>query len=168
MNIHIGYNGKTEGPLTIDQVNERVRTGSLPFASTLAWYEGCKDWVPLRQVAGIVPPPAGVVPPPIQPQRPQGGAPQQQGDATGGLIPYKNAHALIAYYLGIFGLFPLVGLLLAIPALILGVMGFRKYRENPVISGSVHAWIGIILGSLSICYNGFFVVLMIIAMASKS
>jgi len=32
------------------------------------------------------------------------------GDNTGGLIPYKNPKALIAYYLGIFSLFPLLGL----------------------------------------------------------
>ncbi|MFP6587845.1 MAG: hypothetical protein VB814_09375 [Pirellulaceae bacterium] len=32
-------------------------------------------------------------------------AQDMQGDATGGLIPYKNKHALIAYYLGIFSVF---------------------------------------------------------------
>ena len=41
----------------------------------------------------------------------------EQGDATGGVIPYKNGPALAAYYLGIFSLIPCGGLLLAIPAL---------------------------------------------------
>ncbi len=67
-------------------------------------------------------------------------------DNTGGLIPYKNPHALIAYYLGLFSLFPCIGLLLAIPAFILGIMGYRRYKANPIIHGSVHAWIGIIMG----------------------
>ena len=33
-----------------------------------------------------------------------------QGDATGGVIPYKNAPALVAYYLGLFSIFPVLGL----------------------------------------------------------
>ena len=32
------------------------------------------------------------------------------GDATGGIIPYKNPPALIAYYCGIFSLLPCIGL----------------------------------------------------------
>jgi hypothetical protein len=75
------------------------------------------------------------------------------GDATGGLIPYKNPHALIAYYLGIFGMFPGIGLLLAVPALILGIIGLKRRNRNPIIRGSVHAWIGIVLGIVSIVYN---------------
>ncbi len=74
--------------------------------------------------------------------------PNNESDSTGGLIPYKNPHALIAYYLGLFSLFPCVGLLLAIPAFILGIMGWRRYRANPIIRGQVHAWIGIVMGGL--------------------
>ena len=81
-------------------------------------------------------------------QQPQVQSPANEGDATGGLIPYKNPHALIAYYLGLFSLFPCVGLLLAIPAFILGIIGLQKVKKNPVISGTVHAWIGIIMGGL--------------------
>jgi len=46
-----------------------------------------------------------------------------KGDETGGLIPYKNPAALAAYYLGIFSILPVLGLFLAVPALILGVVG---------------------------------------------
>lgn len=74
--------------------------------------------------------------------------PATEPDSTGGLIPYKNPHALIAYYLGLFSLFPCLGLLLAIPALILGIMGLRRVKANPVIRGSVHAWIGIVMGGM--------------------
>ena len=79
--------------------------------------------------------------------------PQQQygqGDATGGVIPYKNPYALIAYYAGILTLlcciFPIP---LGIAPVVLGIIGLQKRAQNPVIKGSVHAWIGIVLGGLS-------------------
>ncbi len=69
--------------------------------------------------------------------------PAREGDATGGLIPYKNPKALIAYYLGIFSMLPLLGLPLGIAALVLGFLGIRDYKRSPIIKGVVHAWIGI-------------------------
>ena len=89
--------------------------------------------------------------------------PPDQGDVTGGLIPYKNPQALTAYYMGIFGLFPVIGFVLAVPAFILGIVGLRKYGQNPVIKGSVHAWVGIVLGGLSMLYNGVFIVIIVVA-----
>ena len=71
-----------------------------------------------------------------------------EGDGTGGLIPYKNPAALIAYYLGLFSLFPMLGLFLAIPAFVLGIIGLRRRRRNPAIKGSVHAWIGVVMGGI--------------------
>jgi hypothetical protein len=121
--------------------------------STLAWYKGCADWIPLRDVPGIAVHSKAVSPPPPPPPPPPQPPPPEQGDATGGLIPYKNGHALTAYYLGILGLFPLIGVLLAIPAVILGISGLKKRKQNPIIKGSVHACIGIILGSMSLGYN---------------
>ena len=70
------------------------------------------------------------------------------GDATGGVIPYKNPAALIAYYCAIFSLIPCLGVLLGIPAVVLGIVGLAQRRKNPVIKGAVHAWIGIVLGGL--------------------
>lgn len=69
--------------------------------------------------------------------------PATQGDATGGIIPYKNPRALIAYYLGILSGLPLIGLPLGIAAFVLGVMGLRDRKRNPAIKGSIHAGIGI-------------------------
>jgi hypothetical protein len=87
-----------------------------------------------------------------EPSRTYAGNADTSGDATGGVIPYKNAPALLAYYFGIFSLLPCVGLLLAVPAFVLGIVGLKKRRENPAVKGAVHAWIGIILG-------GFFTLL---------
>lgn len=78
---------------------------------------------------------------------PSGGAPEQ-GDATGGIIPYKNPPALMAYYCGVFSLIPCVGLILGPIAVVLGVLGLKKRTRSPAVRGQVHAWIGIILGSL--------------------
>jgi ABC-type Co2+ transport system permease subunit len=98
-----------------------------------------------------------------QPPMPPPPPPPDQGDVTGGLIPYKNPQALTAYYMGIFGLFPAIGFVLAVPAVILGIVGLRKYGQNPVIKGSVHAWVGIVLGGLSMLYNGVFIVIIVVA-----
>lgn len=75
------------------------------------------------------------------------------GDGTGGLIPYKNPAALAAYYLAIFGLFPVIGIFASIPAFVLGIMGLRRRAQNPAVKGSVHAWIGIVLGGLATLMN---------------
>lgn len=73
---------------------------------------------------------------------------KEQGDATGGIIPYKNVPALISYYLGIFAVIPFLGIFLGIAALILGIMGLKQKKERPAIKGTVHAWIGIICGGI--------------------
>lgn len=76
---------------------------------------------------------------------------QQDSDATGGIIPYKNPKALTAYYLGIFSGLPLIGLPLGIAAFVLGIKGLNDRKRNPAIKGSIHAGIGIGCG-------GFFAV----------
>lgn len=87
----------------------------------------------------------------------------EEGDATGGVIPYKNPKALIAYYLSIGSMviFPL-----GFVSIVLGFMGLADRKRNPVIKGSVHAWIGIVLGALSILCGGGFVAMIIFAMVS--
>lgn len=70
-------------------------------------------------------------------------------DAVASIIPYKNGAALTAYYLAVFSLVPCLGLVVGIPAIILGIIGLKKYRQNPAVKGTAHAWIGIILGSIT-------------------
>lgn len=156
--------GKQQGPYSIEEINERLRQGYLPPVSTLAWFDGCANWIPIAQVPGIVLTSDGDTRRFVTATAVSS---ENEGDATGGLIPYKNPHALAAYYLSIFGLFPLIGLLLAIPAFILGIMGLKKRKQNPVIKGSVHAWIGIVLGGLSIMYNGLLAIGLVIALLTR-
>jgi hypothetical protein len=151
MQIHLSTAGQQQGPFTLDQVNASIASGAIAPAATLAWYEGCAQWMPLSSIPGIITPagPAGAPPPPLRYYQPGG----PTGDATAGLIPYKNPHALTAYYLGIFSIIPTLGLVLSLPALILGIVGLKKRKANPIIKGAAHAWVGIGLGSFSLAYH---------------
>ena len=78
-------------------------------------------------------------PGPVPPARAVGST-----DATGGIIPYKNAPALVAYYCGVFSVLPLFPI--GMTAFVLGVIGLRRHRREPAVRGRVHAWIGILVG----------------------
>jgi uncharacterized protein YqgC (DUF456 family) len=71
---------------------------------------------------------------------------KQTGDGFATVVPYRNGAALVAYYLGVFGLIPGVGFVLGPIALIFGIVGLIKARKNAKAHGTGHAIIGIILG----------------------
>ncbi len=99
-------------------------------------------------LAAWPPPPGGQYPPqgyPPQPQTTIGG--------FGGLIPYKNASALTAYYLGVFSLAPCLGIPLGIAAVVLGLRGLKYAQTYPEAKGVTHAWVGIIVGGLCSLLN---------------
>lgn len=68
------------------------------------------------------------------------------------LIPTRNGAALTAYYLGLFSIIPVLGLPLGIVAIVLGVKGLRRFREDASVRGRNHAWVGIICATL---FGGF-------------
>lgn len=84
-----------------------------------------------------------------------------RGDATGGVIPYLNPLALGAYYLGVFSVIPGTGFFCAVGAVPLGIGGLRERRHRPEVRGTVHAWIGIVLGSLSFAAHVLVAALMV-------
>ena len=93
---------------------------------------------------------------------------RHEGDATGGLIPYKNAKALAAYYCGVFGLIPCVGGILGVIAVVLGVLGLGHAKQYPKAGGVAHAYVGIVLGVIEIlAYLVAPVVFIIVAAATK-
>ena len=49
-----------------------------------------------------------------------------EGDATGGIIPYKNPKALISSYFGIFSLIPFRGVFMGITATIYRCFGIKR------------------------------------------
>ena len=98
-----------------------------------------------RQPSNAAVPGSPVVPPTAPSTLPCASA-AEQGDATGGVIPYKNVPALLAYYFGVFSIIPLFPI--GLTALVLGLVGLRARRRKPHIRGQVHAWIGIVVGGL--------------------
>ena len=61
------------------------------------------------------------------------------------LIPAKNPTALVGYYLGVGSLIPVLGFVLALPALICGIIGVVKSKANPEVGGMGHAVTAIVL-----------------------
>jgi predicted RNA-binding Zn-ribbon protein involved in translation (DUF1610 family) len=77
------------------------------------------------------------------------------------LIPYKNGYALAAYYLGLLGMLPCAPI--GIAAFVLGILGVMKVRKNPEVHGTVHAWIGIVMGFF---FGGLWTILTIVGMVA--
>ena len=92
-----------------------------------------------------------------------------EGDATGGLIPYKNPPALIAYYCGLFSLIACIPFFFPLPivALVLGIKGLRKAKAEPHVKGQVHAWIGIVCGAIFSVIGIAMTVVVVIAMIAS-
>lgn len=107
---------------------------------------------------------------PYQSPGPGGMMPQQpgQGDATGGVIPYKNMPALIGYYCAIFSLIPCVGLPLGIAAVVLGILGLSKKKKQPQVKGTAHAMVGIILGGITTLLWGGLTLLSVVGAIANS
>lgn len=70
-------------------------------------------------------------------------------NTMGGLIPYKNAKSLWAYYLGVFSLIPCLGIFIGTAAVIMGFYGLKFYKANPEAGGKAHSITGIVLGGIS-------------------
>jgi hypothetical protein len=94
---------------------------------------------------------------------------RQEGDATGGLIPYKNGKALASYYCGVFGLiscFLLLGCFGILPV-VLGFLGLQYASKNPEARGQAHAFVGIALGLLEVVTFLVQLVFIAVALAGK-
>lgn len=87
----------------------------------------------------------------------------QTDDTLGGLIPFKNSRALVAYYLGVFSAIPLLGAPLGIAGFILGLQGLRFAREHPEARGKAHAWVGILAGGF---FGLLYLLLLVVWIAS--
>jgi Domain of unknown function (DUF4190) len=74
-------------------------------------------------------------------------------DGVSSLIPYKNGRALASYYCGVFSIIPCLGLVLGPLALIFGIQGLRLVNKHPTAKGTAHAWVGIVLGTLTLLAN---------------
>lgn len=134
-----GHDGKDYGPVDAAQVQQWLSQGRVD-ANTMILAKGSTDWRPLGSFPALV----ATTPPPL----PRPASPPPPDNTISTLIPYRNAPALIAYYLGVFSLIPCVGFFLGFGAIILGIIGLKQAGKHPEAKGKVHAWVGIILGSL--------------------
>lgn len=132
---HYAIDQDRHGPVSEADLKELVASGTVT-PDTLVWRDGLGDWVRAGDVPAFFAP-AQPAAPPTTP----GEIPERLGDATGGVVPYKNPASLIGYYLGVasIALGPVTGVF----AVILGVIGLRARHKRPHVKGSVHACIAI-------------------------
>lgn len=133
-------NGTEFGPADIALVCQWARERRVPKSALLVPTDG-GDAIPVMSV-----PEVAAVLEPSHPPTIAGATPPPTDSAMSVMIPYKNGAALAAYYLAVFSLIPLVGLLLGFIAFILGIIGLKARNRRPEIHGTAHAWIGIIMG----------------------
>ena len=149
----VGSDNQPRGPIDADTLNHWIAEGRAN-GQTQARTDSSETWQPLAHFPEFAPALTGVASP--APSGYPGAAPPQvgqaptTGDATGGLIPYKNKQALIGYYMAFGGLLimciPLIGFLYSIGTIWLGFKGLKTVKENPAVKGTAHAWIAIIGG----------------------
>lgn len=162
---HYAIGNERHGPVSQADLDALIQNGTVT-RDTLVWSEGMSDWQRAGDT-GLLPPalpPQGppAPPAPMAPPTKPGAIPVNHGDATGGMIPYKNPAALIGYYLFFASLF--LGPLTGIIAVGLGIAGLRARRKQPQIKGAVHAWIAIIGGGLcSIAYLSVIILVYFVA-----
>ncbi|MGH7133516.1 MAG: hypothetical protein ACREJO_16420 [Phycisphaerales bacterium] len=139
--------GRTFGPAPMETIVEWARQGRIPADATVS-------------EAGSPPMPAGRHPqlaalavaaaPPTQP----GAIASAPADSPiSGLIPYRNAPALVGYYISVGSLIPLLALILGPTAVILGIYGVKAYKDDNRRKGMAHAIVAISLGSLTTLGN---------------
>lgn len=119
-------------------------------------------------------PPGQAPPPPPHPPHPPGHAfpppPQETASPLDAIIP-TNPLAAVSCYLGIFALILcLAGPVLGPIAVLLGVLGLKKWKVQESAYGkttsTIRAWIGIVTGSLATVL-GIVMILMMVLSANR-
>jgi hypothetical protein len=139
----IGADSKEYGPVSAEQLRQWLREGRVN-SQTKVKPADAAEWATFAALPEFANALSADLPPPIAPPT----TASSGGGGWNAIIPYKNARALTAYYLAIFSLIPLIGLPLGLAAFVLGILGLKFRRQHPTAGGTVHAWIGIILGGL--------------------
>ncbi len=133
-----GTDGAEYGPVSTEELQQWIAQNRCT-RETLVQVDGSGEWVPIGTLPEFQ----------SAPDMPET-APKGDGGVST-MIPYKNVPALVGYYLAVFSglglLCPPAGFVLALPALILGIIGLKKVKANPEAKGTVHAWIGILGGA---------------------
>lgn len=131
---YVEREGKRHGPYTDGDLKRLAIDGRIQPTDHV-WKNGMQEWRSAGDVRGLF----------TGPPQDVAGPPKVEGDGTGGIIPYKNPKALIAYYTGLF----LSPCCMGFIPLIFGILALQDRAKNPQIKGAVHAYIGIVLGGIS-------------------
>ena len=127
-----GADNQTRGPVDENTIRQWIAEGRANGMS-MAIRQGDPEWQQLARFPEFATALSQAPPP----------APPAQGDATGGLIPYKNIPALVGYYMSILGLLlmcvPFLGVLYGIGVMVLGIFGIKKANAQPEVKGKIHA-----------------------------
>ena len=75
--------------------------------------------------------------------------------------------SLIAGYMGLFALFPLVGIVPAIIGILTGRAGLKEIKRKPNLSGAGRSWFGIIMGVICLIFWSCMGVFLLLSMASR-
>jgi hypothetical protein len=75
------------------------------------------------------------------------------------LIPAKNGHALLSYYLGLFSIFPCLGLPMGLIAIRSGRLALVAAQSDPSAVGGTHAEVGIGCGLIGFLFNFLLLIL---------
>jgi hypothetical protein len=138
----IGADGREYGPISAEQIRQWLKEGRVNSQTRIKAADAT-EWQMVNALPEFANALSGAIPPPVA--APPAPSP---GGGWNVIIPYKNARALIAYYLAIFSLIPFLGIPLGLTAFVLGILGLKFRRLHPTAGGTVHAWIGIVLGGL--------------------
>lgn len=79
-----------------------------------------------------------------------------------------TGRAIAAGYLGIFSLFPVLGLLLGPLAILFGYLGLFDLAANPNHHGRFRCWFAIVVGSISTLFNGLLAVVFLVERLSSN
>jgi uncharacterized ubiquitin-like protein YukD len=79
----------------------------------------------------------------------------------------RPASAIAAGYLGLFALFPFIGLPFGIGAIITGVIALRKLKKEPHLLGRGRSWFGLITGIIATSLNALLIAVLVIGTILK-
>ena len=84
------------------------------------------------------------------------------------LLPIKNKHSLIGYYVSLAGFIPLIGLPASISAFVLGILALRYEKKTHVPGAKAHAIIAVVLGSILGSIHLLLIVIFLVAIITDS
>jgi hypothetical protein len=177
---YFGRDGSQGGPVPEAEIRRMLAAGELR-ATDLAWRDGMDQWQPAGRVAELAsaaanaplrPPPlpargVGAMPYAAPAQPPQWGPPPRGPDIGQDagmrmLLPVgRSGWAIASGYLGLLSLFPIIGALFGIGAVITAFVAFSDIKRNPERHGMGRAIFGLIAGGLGALGWGIALIAMI-------